>query len=74
LTREDENRKVDMTLQIKRLKEEHALHENQWKLRDSEQKKHADYLKEQLTTSENRTREIEKQLNDYREKVAKSSV
>ena len=45
LTREDENRKIDLALQSKRLKEEHALQESQWKLRDAEHKKYVDHLK-----------------------------
>lgn len=45
LTREDEQRRIDIALQTKRLKEEHAHHEAQWKLRDTEHKKHAEYSK-----------------------------
>jgi hypothetical protein len=45
LTREDEQRRIDIALQTKRLKEEHAHHETQWKLRDAEHKKHAEYSK-----------------------------
>jgi hypothetical protein len=73
-TREDEQRRVDTALQLKRVKEEHAHQAKQWTLRETDWKHQVDVLKDKVTALESRNKDLEKQYSDYRDKMSKSVV